>query len=786
MTEAATDLAMTVTEVDNLGLYGAGATKSISMKNATVTTVDIYDNAANDNGTDNIKVTNLNQAVNIHSTSATQADWDGDTITLDMATGVTALSATIKGGVALEGTGILNTDATSLTITDANTVAATGLYMDQALVVAGTTAASTIASLTLAGGGASGATTTATLSMDGTSNVNVSTINAASLESDLDINGLTTAAGVAITLNGTGQKLTIGNADAARDAIDVVGGAGADTISVATIGGSAGVLSVFVGSAGVESLNVGLVDDGAAGAAATVDAADMTGLTTVNMTVAVAGSGVGEHDEGVTVQNLSSGTTVTFGGDANGIDLGNDANAVVTLNTASTGGELTIVNRTGALTISDAGTDADNEGLTLGANVATATIKQGVAAAIDIDELDGASVTALTVGGSDNSAAGAAFAGAVSVNDVNMAKLATLTVDSNHGAITFGDLGLVAAKLATVNASGDNAITIGSAADSTAISDVNASGLTGGITFGDGTDFTASADIVTGTGNDTVALAMTNSATTVNMGEKASDADVLKLVGANSLGITVVNLGSTTDQITQINGGVDSAVQLGIERFDASGLTSTFGVNVTASADLNHITGSKNADIITLTTETTGKADVVQGNDGADQINMGVDAAADVVVFNAETDGGALNEDETTNADTITNFDAGEDKIGITVAMENGFTGTDANDTLTVTNANSGAIDKDTNDADVFVIDNATQDDLDDLSDVITTIGNVITSANDEFLILVNNAAGTQAGLYMVDGGAANAGAALTGAEIALIAIINTDAAIANTDFTIV
>jgi hypothetical protein len=439
------------------------------------------------------------------------------------------------------------------------------------------------------------------------------------------------------------------------------------------------------------------------------------------------------------------------------------------------------------LTVSDNDTDAaNNEGIIFGANVATATIKQGVAANIDIDELDGASVTSLTMGGSDNSAAGAAFTGTVQANDVNMAKLATLTVDSNHGAITFGNLGLVAAKLATVNASGDNAIAIGSGADSTAISDVNASTLTGGITFGDGTDFTASADIVTGTGNDTVALAITNSATTVNLGEKASDADVLKLVGANSLGITVVNLGSTTDQITQINGGVDGAVQLGIERFDASGFTSTFGVNVTGSADLNHITGTKNADILTLTTETTGKADVVQGNDGADNINMGVDAAADVVVFNAESDGGAVADDETTNADTITNFDAGEDKIGITVALENGLLNGDGNDTLTVTNAAAGAIDKDTNDADVFVITGSTLDDLDDLSNAATLIGAVTTTANDEFLILVNNAAGTQAGLYLADTALANSNAALGAAELALIAIINTDAAIANTDFTIV
>ena len=108
-------------------------------------------------------------------------------------------------------------------------------------------------------------------------------------------------------------------------------------VSCSTVGdlNSDGVIDVVVGAAGD--------DDGGSGAAFTVDAADMTGLTTVNVTVTDGGGAAGEHDEGFTIQNLASGTTVTFGGDANGIDLANDANVGVTLNTASTGGELTVV-----------------------------------------------------------------------------------------------------------------------------------------------------------------------------------------------------------------------------------------------------------------------------------------------------------------------------------------------------------------------------------------------------------------------------------------------------------
>jgi hypothetical protein len=666
MTEAATDLAMTVASVDNVGLYGAGASKSISMKNMTVTNVDIYDNAAADNGTDNIKITNLNQAVNIHSTSATQADWDGDTITLDMLTGVTALDATIKGGIALEGTGILSTDATNITLTDANTNASTAFYYDQAIKLAGTVAAAPITALTVSGGGAKSATASATLSVDGTSNVSIATVNATALDSDLDLVGLTTAAGATVTLHSTGgTKLTAAAADAARDAIDVVGGTGADAISVAAIG--AGSNSVYFGATGVETLNVALVDDATSGAAFTIDAADMTGLSTVNVTVTDASSAAGEHDEGATIQNLASGTTISFGGDAHGIDLANDANVGVTLNTKSTAGVLTVVNKTGALTVSDNDTDAaNNEGIIFGANVATATIKQGVAAAIDIDELDGASITALTVGGSDNGTDGAAFAGAVQANDVDLAALATLTIDANHGNITVGNLGLAAAKLATINASGDNTITIGgnTTATTAALADVNASGVTGAITFGDATDFASTADVALGTGDDTMTInAAVNSAITISMGEKTSDNDTLKLDGANNLGVTVISLGNTTDQISQLNGGVDSAVQLGIESIDASLLDGSFGVNITGSGEANTLVGSKNADVLNAGEG----ADTVTGGLGADSITLTESTSKiDTIVLN-----------DTASMDTVTGFVAAgtADKVNITVAnidAENG------------------------------------------------------------------------------------------------------------------
>ena len=63
-------------------------------------------------------------------------------------------------------------------------------------------------------------------------------------------------------------------------------------------------------------------------------------------------------------------------------------------------------------------------------------------------------------------------------------------------------------------------------------------------------------------------------------------------------------------------------------------------------------------------------ADTLTGGDGADTIDLGDDTAADNYRIAAVSDGGALNEDESTNADTVNNFDQGEDKIYITTAIE--------------------------------------------------------------------------------------------------------------------
>ncbi len=112
------------------------------------------------------------------------------------------------------------------------------------------------------------------------------------------------------------------------------------------------------------------------------------------------------------------------------------------------------------------------------------------------------------------------------------------------------------------------------------------------------------------------------------------------------------------------------------------------------------------------------------------------------------------------------------------------MTGGNQDGTLDVATAAQNGINK-SNDNEIFILTGTTEDDLDDLSDIVTAVGNTNFAANDEFFLVVNNAAGSQAGFYFIDGGGANTNATLTTAEIAFVGLINTDAALVAGDFTL-
>ena len=86
---------------------------------------------------------------------------------------------------------------------------------------------------------------------------------------------------------------------------------------------------------------------------------------------------------------------------------------------------------------------------------------------------------------------------------------------------------------------------------------------------------------------------------TIDLGEKASDNDTLNLTGINNLGLSVIDL-SAADQIMQVNGVINSAIQTGIESVSASAVTGSGAFNIVGNAENNTITGSKNSDAISL------------------------------------------------------------------------------------------------------------------------------------------------------------------------------------------
>jgi hypothetical protein len=147
---------------------------------------------------------------------------------------------------------------------------------------------------------------------------------------------------------------------------------------------------------------------------------------------------------------------------------------------------------------------------------------------------------------------------------------------------------------------------------------VNASAATGAITLVSGDRAASAMTITTGTANDTVA--MRNAGDVLNGG---LGTDTLNVNANFILGGIQVDLSSTTDQVTTFNGSANTAVQVGFENVDLSGVTGTFGADITARAAGSRITGTANADIITGgagadTIVASAGNDVVTGGGGDD------------------------------------------------------------------------------------------------------------------------------------------------------------------------
>jgi hypothetical protein len=251
------------------------------------------------------------------------------------------------------------------------------------------------------------------------------------------------------------------------------------------------------------------------------------------------------------------------------------------------------------------------------ADATTVTVALKHTSDISVDALTVASATTVNLGGNNTDTVGAAFAGNISVASLVAAKGTTLNVDTNQGNVAVATL--TAAKLTGITIVGDGTFTAGAtAATTTALASIDGATATGAITVTQNMDFASGATIKTGFANDSVTIdVLTEGNVEVDMGEFTADTDTLLIAGANNMGLTVIDL-SAADQISQLNGAVNTTSQTGIENITLSGLSGSFGATVTGSADANIIIGTGTADNFIA----GGGSDTITGRGGNDTIDL--------------------------------------------------------------------------------------------------------------------------------------------------------------------
>lgn len=477
----------------------------------------------------------------------------------------------------------LNLASASKTATTANTLAELNAQVATKVNLSGT--ALTITALDLA----------SEHTIDASAMTGVLTLNTTA-DDETIIGG---AGNDAITFD-TYSELTI------NDSID--GGAGNDTVVVATNGANAATYG-RIALKNVENLELTIDNDDAGGAAThTVDLRNAP-VTTLKVTTA---PGAGNtNTDSITVSNIQADTTkITLHNTVEDYAAG-----TVTLDSdRNKAGNLVL---TGATGINLNGTTLATTG-----DWESFAIKQTASASTAANVLTFTAETPLT----------------------------SLSVDATEQAMTF--TAITAQKLANLTITGDNAVTVTALSQTTAaLANIDASASTAAVTL-TATTRTAAASVKTGSGDDSIELTLTTeSGNTIDAGSNStvtssSTGDTLVLNGTAS-GVTIIDLSSTTDQITSVNGVANAAVQLGFEHVNASGSTVVGGTySITGSSVINVITGDSGADTI----DGGAGADTITGGGGNDILTGGT--GADVFDFNSVANDGS---------DSITDFTSGTD-----------------------------------------------------------------------------------------------------------------------------
>ena len=490
----------------------------------------------------------------------------------------------------------------------------------------------------------------------GTLNAATTNINASAYAGRLTA---TTAATGAVTVSANGKV-----------ANNITTGAGADTITLAGALGT--TVQVINGNAGTDVLNVTL--DSAAS-----DFTNVSGIETINITVGgnkQAGFDDGTKDDGLngaTTVNISGGDALSsftiastaiigaksaassidasnFGGKLDLIVANGGLNSFMTIkagalttdkvtttvSTTNTGSKVAAMSGVETLVVNSTNNETASSAIDLSNVTGLVTIDTNFVTAANADIITlskvatGVKITSASLNTADNlvvdltDKAAAdnsldyeikSFGTAGHSINFDAAGLETLNIKASNTNAGLIDLGGVAATATTgtvtVNVSGTGGLTLKSLSALTNV--VNASTATGAIVLASGDRASTAMTVTTGTANDTVAMRHANDVLNGGLGT-----DTLTINANLVLGGIQVDLSSATDEVTSFNGSANAAVQVGFENVDLSGVTGTFGADITAVSTGSTITGTANADQI----NGGAGADIVYAGAGADVVTL--------------------------------------------------------------------------------------------------------------------------------------------------------------------
>lgn len=506
----------------------------------------------------------------------------------------------------------------------------------------------------------------------------------------------------------------------AFDNID--GGAGSDTMNVFVTG------TAIPGASSLK--NVETLNLNSEGAGYTIDTANMTGLTQLNLSSSTAGAIsvtgpttlaakiVGTGASGVTVIGTGGALQITTGAGAVAVGQTAVANAITSAvvdggttvaiqdrsgTAAATGSKLTSVSlkgNTGAATITANGlTDLT---LTNNAQDATVTAAAGTRAlTVTLDKatagiITDAEATTVTVKNVNNTSSGVTL---------TTAKATSVSVDADKN-LTLADVNIAAAT--TVSIAGAGKTTISATTTVTALTTIDASANTGGVTItpalGTGITYTGGAGvdtiqlgattktITTGAGNDRVILTAGVSALGTGGSIDAGDGtDTLAMDAddaATASGGTTFETKISNFEEIELNGAAAGAVTINLANLDdiqklkvsvdlAQALTVS---NMASGGTVSYTAAQAAASTIGVLNANTGTADVVNlsiSNTGG--INVNTLTVADVETVNIATDDSATT---ITNISHTASLTAAAVKT-ITVAGDAGLTLTNTATTVT-------------------------------------------------------------------------------------------------------